>query len=69
MELRHIIDEFHRVSIPNPEIAFSLHHNNTEIFHLEVGSLKQRLMGIFGSSYNTRLVPVEENTGIVKINF
>ncbi|CAN5481389.1 DNA mismatch repair endonuclease MutL [soil metagenome] len=67
VELRHIIDEFHRVSIPNPEIAFSLHHNNTEIFHLETGSLKQRLMGIFGSSYNSRLVPVEENTGIVKI--
>jgi len=67
VELRHIIDEFHRVSIPNPEIAFSFHHNNTEIFHLEAGSLKQRLMGIFGNSYNTRLVPVEENTGIVKI--
>lgn len=67
VELRHIIEEFHRVSIPNPEIAFSLHHNNTEIFHLEIGSLKQRIMGIFGSSYNNRLVPVEENTGIVKI--
>ncbi len=67
VELRHIIEEFHRVSIPNPEIAFSLHHNTTEIFHLEVGSLKQRLMGLFGNSYNTRLVPVEENTGIVKI--
>lgn len=67
VELRHIIDEFHRVSIPNPEIAFSFHHNNTEIFHLESGSLKQRLMGLFGSSYNSRLVPVEENTGIVKI--
>ncbi len=67
VELRHIIDEFHRVSIPNPEIAFSFHHNNTEIFHLEPGSLKQRLVGLFGSSYNSRLVPVEENTGIVKI--
>jgi DNA mismatch repair protein MutL len=67
VELRHIIDEFHRVSIPNPNIAFSLHHNNTEVFHLEPGTLKQRLMGLFGNSYNTRLVPVEENTGIVKI--
>jgi DNA mismatch repair protein MutL len=67
VELRHVIDEFQRVAIPNPNIAFSLHHNATEIFHLEVGSLKQRLMAIFGSSYNTRLIPVEENTGIVKI--
>ena len=67
VELRHIIDEFQRVSIPNPAIAFSLHHNATEIFHLEAGSLKQRLMAIFGNSYNTRLVPVEEDTTIVKI--
>lgn len=67
VELRHIIDEFQRVAIPNPDTAFSLYHNDTEIFHLEAGSLKQRLMAIFGSSYNTRLIPVEENTGIVKI--
>ncbi|MFL5763406.1 MAG: DNA mismatch repair endonuclease MutL [Bacteroidia bacterium] len=67
VELRHIIDEFQRVAIPNPEVAFSLHHNNTEVFHLEPGSAKQRLMGLFGNSYNTRLVPVEEETGIVKI--
>jgi len=67
VELRHIIDEFQRVAIPNPLVAFSLHHNNTEIFHLESGSLKQRIMALFGNSYNSRLVPVEENTDIVKI--
>lgn len=67
VELRHIIDEFQRVAIPNPQVAFSLHHNATEIFHLEKGTLKQRLMSIFGNSYNTRLVPVEENTSIVNI--
>ena len=67
VELRHIIDEFQRVAIPNPSVAFSLHHNNTEVFHLEPGTMKQRLMSIFGSSYNTRLVPVEEDTAIVKI--
>ncbi len=67
VELRHIIDEFQRVAIPNPAIAFTLHHNGTEIFNLPQGNLKQRLMNIFGSSYNTRLVPVEENTGIVNI--
>lgn len=67
VELRHIIDEFQRVAIPNPQIGFSLRHNSTEIFHLEKGTLKQRLVGIFGNSYNTRLVPVEENTSIVNI--
>jgi DNA mismatch repair protein MutL len=68
VELRHIIDEFQRVAIPNPSIAFTFHSNSTEVFHLEAGSLKQRLMGIFGASYNSRLVPVEENTGVVMIN-
>ena len=67
VELRHIIDEFQRVAIPNPQVAFSLHHNNTEIFNLPIGNLKQRLMAVFGSSYNNRLVPVEENTNIVNI--
>ncbi|MGZ6523373.1 MAG: DNA mismatch repair endonuclease MutL, partial [Bacteroidia bacterium] len=67
VELRHIIDEFQRVAIPNPNVAFSFHHNNTEVFHLEPGTLKQRIMSIFGSSYNTRLVPVEEDTAIVNI--
>lgn len=67
VELRHIIDEFQRVAIPNPEVAFSFHHNSTEIFNLPSGNLKLRLMNIFGSSYNSRLVPVEENTPIVKI--
>jgi DNA mismatch repair protein MutL len=67
VELRHIIEEFERVAIPNPDTAFSFHHNNTEIFHLERGALKQRLVAIFGKSYETRLIPVEENTDIVKI--
>ena len=59
VELRHIIDEFQRVAIPNPHVAFTLHHNNTEIFNLPIGNLKQRLMAVFGNSYNNRLVPVE----------
>lgn len=67
VELKHIIEEFQRVAIPNPHIAFSLFHNTSEIFNLSPGNLKQRLMGIFGNSYNSRLIPVEENTDIVKI--
>lgn len=67
VELRHILEEFQRVAIPHPEVAFSMYQNNTEVFNLPAGNLKQRLMGIFGSSYNSRLVPVEEDTDIVKI--
>ena len=68
VEFRHIIDEFQRVALVHPEITFSLHHNNSEIFHLEKGSFKQRILGVFGNNYNQRLVPVEESTDIVKVS-
>lgn len=67
VELRHIIEEFQRTAIAHPEIAFSLHHNNSELFHLERGTLRQRLVGIFGESYNQKLVPVHEDTTIVNV--
>ncbi|MBI4944803.1 MAG: DNA mismatch repair endonuclease MutL [Bacteroidetes bacterium] len=67
VELRHIIEEFQRVAIAHPEIDLSLHHNNSELFHLGKGTLRQRLVGIFGDSYNQRLVPVHEDTTIVNV--
>ncbi len=67
VELRHIIEEFQRVAIAHPEIALSLHHNKSELFHLQKGTLRQRLVGIFGDSYNQRLVPVHEDTTIVNV--
>ncbi len=68
VEMRHIIDEFQRIAIAYPEIFFSLHHNNEEMFHLPPSNLRQRLVGIFGTSYNKRLVPVHEATDILTID-
>lgn len=68
VEMRHIIDEFQRVAIANPEVFFSLHHNNEELFHLPASNLRQRLVGIFGIAYNKRLVPVKEETDILGID-
>lgn len=67
IEFKHIIEEFQRVAIAHPEITFSLHHNASKIFHLEKGTLRQRLVGIFGDSYNERLVPLQEDTTIVNV--
>jgi len=67
VELRHIIEEFQRVAIAHPDLALSLHHNNSELFHLGKGTLRQRLVGLFGDSYNQRLVPVHEDTTIVNV--
>jgi len=67
VEMRHIMDEFQRVAIANPDIFFSLHHNNSEIFHLPAGNLRQRLVGIWGTNANKKLVPLTEETDVIKI--
>jgi DNA mismatch repair protein MutL len=66
-ELRHIIDEFIRVAMSFPEIFFSLSSNGQEVFHLEKGSLKQRIIQVLGNNYSTKLVSVKEETDYMTI--
>jgi len=66
-ELRHIIDEFTRVALSFPEIFFSLTSNGQQMFHLEAGSLKQRIVQLLGSQYNAKLVSVKEETDYMNI--
>ena len=66
-ELRHIVDEFIRVSMAFPELFFSLSSNGQQVFHLEKGSLKQRIVQILGSNYNAKLVSVQEETDYMNI--
>lgn len=67
VETRHIMDEFQRVAMANPDVFFSLHHNNSEIFHLPAGNLRQRVVKIFGEAVNKKLVPAEQETDILRI--
>lgn len=64
VEMKHIIEEFHRVALANPEIHFTLHHNGNELYHLPKSNLKQRIVGIFGKNINDKLVPVTEETEV-----
>lgn len=68
VEMRHIIDEFQRVALAHPDIAFSLYHNDSDVFLLEKGTFRQRIIGISGKNYNEKLVPVEEETTVMKIS-
>lgn len=68
VEMRHILDEFQRIALANPDIHFSLHHNDNEIHHLPAGNQRQRIVSLFGSSSNKKLVPIEEHTDIIKID-
>ena len=67
-ENRHIVDEFIRVALSFPELFFSLTNNGTEMFHLEKGTLKQRIVQLFGNTYNSKLVTVQEQTDYLNIH-
>lgn len=67
VELRHAIDEFQRIALAHPDCAFRLSHNDGELFDLPAGSLRQRLVRVFGAKYDERLVPVEERTDVVSL--
>jgi DNA mismatch repair protein MutL len=67
VEMRHIVDEFQRIAIAHSDSFFALHHNDNEVFHLPPGKLRQRLLGLFGKNANKKLVPVEEETEVLRL--
>ena len=67
VETKHIIDEFFRIALPHPEVAFSLIVNGHEMYHVKPGNLRQRISALFGDKYNDRLVPIKEETDVVSI--
>lgn len=66
-EMRHIVDEFTRVAMAFPEIKFILDSGGQQIFHLEPGSLKQRIVQLLGNNYNAKMVSVKEETDYMNI--
>lgn len=67
VETRHIVDEFQRVALAHPEISFLLHHNGNEVYHLTADNLRKRIVSIFGSKMNEKLVPIDEQTEILSM--
>ena len=67
-ELRHIINEFNHVALTYPEIECTLIHNQSEILKLPPSGRRQRIIGIFGKSVNSYLIPIETETSLVRIS-
>lgn len=67
-EFRNIINEFERVALVNPQVAFSLYHNDTEIFNLPESGLRQRIINVYGKSLNQKLLSVDAQSSLVTIS-
>ena len=68
VELSNIINEFERMALINTEVEFLLMHNDNELYRLPAGSLRQRIVSLFGKSLNQQLLPVEAHTSIVHLS-
>ncbi len=67
VEIKHILEEFLRVALVHNEVAFRLNHNENDMYTLPAGNMRQRIVSIFGKSFNEKLVPVEQETTIANI--
>jgi DNA mismatch repair protein MutL len=67
VEMRHILDEFHHLALAFENIHFKLYHQEQEVYNLPAGSLRTRILNIFGKKINEFLVPVEEETNYVNV--
>ena len=66
-ETRHIVSEFQKIVLAHPDIRFSLHHNDNEIYNLPSTNLRHRIVGVFGKQINQDLITLETETSIVSI--
>jgi DNA mismatch repair protein MutL len=67
VELKHIVEEFQRIALANPSVQLHLSHNDNEIASYAPGNLRQRVSQVLGVQSNKKLVPVEEETDVVRI--
>jgi len=67
VEIRHIIEEFIRISSVNCDVNFTYYSNDKLVFKLLAGSMKLRIVALFGNVYNERLIHIEQKTDKVEI--
>src|SRR5690606_9317791 len=68
VEIRHINEEFLRVTLTHPHIAFSFYINDELEHDLLPGTLSHRIVSVLGKSYQQQLAPCQEETDLVKLH-
>ncbi|MEJ0056323.1 MAG: DNA mismatch repair endonuclease MutL [Bacteroidota bacterium] len=67
VEMRHILEEFQRIALAHPELSFSLVQGDEMIYDLAPGKLSQRVVALFGKSYQEQLASCQEETDLMKV--
>lgn len=67
-ELSSILTEFERIALVNPNVSFTLYHNDAELFNLPAIQLRQRIMGVFGKKINQDLLSLDVDTTMVRVS-
>ena len=67
-ELSNILTEFERIVLVHPEVAFTLHSNDTEMYNLPETNVHQRILSVFGKRLDQQLLPLEVNTSLIHIS-
>jgi len=67
-ELSNILNEFERIALVHPDVAFTLHSNGTELFNLPSSSFRQRILNVFGKKLNQQLLSIEVDTTMINIS-
>jgi DNA mismatch repair protein MutL len=68
VEFRHIINEFERIALVNPQIRMSLYRDDIEIFNLSEANIRQRIVNIYGKGINQKLLSVDVKSSLVSIS-
>ncbi len=67
-ELNNIVAAFERVALVYPQVEFSLHSNDNELFRLSAGNIHKRIEDIFGKKISRNLLPVDVQTSLCEIS-
>lgn len=67
-ELNNIVTAFERIALVYPDVAFTLYNNQTELYNLKAGGLRQRIVDVIGKKINQHLLPIDIDTSMCKIS-
>lgn len=67
-EFRHILSEYERIALVNPNVAFSVYHSDQLVQDLPIASLKKRILDLFGKRIEKDLIPIGMKSPITNIS-